>query len=274
MVFSKLLLNSFEIGRENLVLKTGVLNEYAKFMQSPNIPLNGNMVILIDDDQNDQQKENIVETFGSLNDKLPDYLEKLNLNIKSISFKKKDWIHSILTFLDSNFPIYSETSKESMRKDFKCKIEESFSSTYNSKIFNEYKIKKGDLYSKCCEIEYNDAVVHVISDYLQVNVSVLNNFGYRDTCAYTEDRKSIVLFETDYEIGCLLENCDVRSAFPIIEELRSKKIAIYTDKETSEKYSKVLRMTKKQLEVLAGNYSISCADKKKNEILDEITLKF
>ena len=226
MVFSKLLLNSFEIGRENLVLKTGVLNEYAKFMQSPNIPLNGNMVILIDDDQNDQQKENIVETFGSLNDKLPDYLEKLNLNIKSISFKKKDWIHSILTFLDSNFPIYSETSKESMRKDFKCKIEESFSSTYNSKIFNEYKIKKGDLYSKCCEIEYNDAVLHVIS-----------------------------------------------TTFPIIEELRSKRISIYTNKETSEKYSKVLRMTKKQLEVLAGNYSISCADKKKNEILDEITLK-
>ena len=64
-----------------------------------------------------------------------------------------------------------------MRKDFKCKIEESFSSTYNSKIFNEYKIKKGDLYSKCCEIEYNDAVLHVISDYLQVNVSVLNKFG-------------------------------------------------------------------------------------------------
>ena len=274
MVFSKLLLNSFEIGRENLVLKTGVLNEYAKFMQSPNIPLNGNMVILIDDDQNDQQKENIVETFGSLNDKLPGYLEKLNLNIKSISFKKKDWIHSILTFLDSNFPIYSETSKESMRKDFKCKIEESFSSTYNSKIFNEYKIKKGDLYSKCCEIEYNDAVLHVISDYLQVNVSVLNKFGYRDTCALTEDRKSIVLFETDDEIGCLLEDCDVISTtFPIIEELRSKRISIYTNKETSEKYSKVLRMTKKQLEVLAGNYSISCADKKKNEILDEITLK-
>ena len=48
MPVSTLLYNYFNQGRENLELSTALLNPYAKYMQSPNIPKNTKLPIAID----------------------------------------------------------------------------------------------------------------------------------------------------------------------------------------------------------------------------------
>lgn len=269
-MISKILSNNFEIGRDKHILKTAFLNKYAKFFQSCLIPRCGHMAIILNDEDAIKKQDSLSKIFNDINSTNPPFL---NETFKTVSFKKKNWIYALQTYFDKEFPIYSENKKNQLISQFKSDFLSKFSDNFNSKIFNEYKKKKSQLYEESFELKLRDPVLHLISDCFNINIFMLNNLGYKQLCFYKANSDNVVLFEFDNDIGIVINSQDVNitTSFTNLEPIRTKKIQILSNEEKATEYAKIIKFTKKQLEIyVEQNFSFSIENKTKEDILNDI----
>ena len=120
MPFSTILVNYFNQGRDKLEYSTALLNEYAKYMQSPNIPKNVHLPIALDNtDLIQEQDRSVIEWFNELEAQMKrttntiplffpiDYHTHDNKYLSTIHKGEDKWIKALLASEDKMYNMYS-----------------------------------------------------------------------------------------------------------------------------------------------------------------------
>lgn len=271
MLFSKILLNNFEIGYENLKRKSGDLNPFSKLFQSPNIPKQGNIAISVDNEEEVLEKFDQILNFKNIDDAVPNYIN----TSKCVNFPKDEWVNCVLTYFDSNFIYNSNSQKEKEITSFKQDLLEKFPSIFNKSVFKEYKkFVKNQVYKTLFNLEYDETVLHIISVVKNVNLILLKPGYYTELCVYDERKPNLILFENGEKFGVVLDkDFEYKRSFNQLEVLRTKRIKILSNPKYAKKFTKMLSLPKSEIEKIAKSYNIEIEGKTKQKLIDEITLK-
>ena len=240
MVLPTNLYNYFNQGRENLEMLSSLMNPYAKWMQSPNIPKNIHLPIALENIEAVRECEPTVnEWFDQLesnNRKLhtkvplffPIYYHNSNF-FSSIHKGEKKWTEALLSHEDKMFNLYSDNSKQKAILDFTISATNKFPKIYNHKIFHLYKEKKSEIYSSLFK-NTSSAGLHIYSIILDKNILILRNLGYEWCCLYCPLKDTICLWEDGTDVGSIMTNENISID---IEEILNTKMDLYSDRTKS-----------------------------------------
>jgi len=256
------LYNYFNQGRNNLEISSALLNPYAKWMQSPNIPKNSCLPIALTTVESEKFHDSTVdEWFQQMNTNLlkqlpvPNHFPTEYKDSKYYSLIKKGknrWLHGILSSHDNLFELYSEQSKEREINEFINKATNLFFNIYNVNIFRVYGEKKAEIYSSLFK-NTSSAGLHIFSIIIDKNIIVMHEFGYELCCNYDKSKKNILLYSipNSDNVGCIINNNESGNidVLPILEKQldlypqRTNKIKIMSDANSLIKY-KILNKKK------------------------------
>ena len=229
------LYNYFNQGKANLEMSSALMNPYAKWMQSPNIPRNACLPIAIDSIENAIEGEPTVDEWFQ---QLESNIRKTQLpvplffprcyhtsNYYSTEFRGDDrFIQAILSANDPMYSMYSTSLKQQSLQKFIEEATNIFPKVYNSAIFRLYKEKKAYIYSALFK-NTTPAALHVYSIVLNKNILVMRDIGYEWCCKVIPTRDTICLWEKDTEVGSLI---DTESKGHIdVNEIINTKIDVY-----------------------------------------------
>lgn len=205
--------DNFASGRENLSETTALLNKFAKWLQSPNIPRMSKAPIMM------EEMESIIEKDPELEDwlfKLQSEQSKQELPVPKFFpefyktpeyytniYKCPDrYIYALLSAHDSCFPLYSNACKKDAVSKMKTHVLSKFYDIYNAPTFRLYKKTKSELYNA---ISNNPGIpeLHMISETLNVNIIVLRQFNYEWASVYNPERITYCLWESDVDVGAI-----------------------------------------------------------------------
>lgn len=287
------LFNSFNQGREKLEMSSAVLNQYAKWMQSPNIPRSVRLPIAL---------ENIESTIEN-DPTVDEWLSKLESNTRktqkpvplffprnyhssqyySTEFKGEDrWINAILSGIDHMFPIYSDSSKDKTQQDLKTKATTMFHKLFDADVYRLYKEKKPEIYSSLFR-NTTPAGLHIFSNVVDKNIIVLRDYGY-EWCSYvSKERDTLCLWEKEGDMGVLIDsqqngNIDItdilRSKTDLFEK-RTNKIKIASNKETLQRCRELTKKTVEELQKKSEEKGLEISGEdgkklRKQELIDNL----
>tara|TARA_Y100000389_G_C17470102_1_gene529612 strand:- start:8580 stop:9482 length:903 start_codon:yes stop_codon:yes gene_type:complete len=265
MPFPTLLLNNFNKGRENLEFSSALLNPFAKFMQSPNIPRCVHLPIALENVETTNELEPTVdEWFGQLESTIRKTHKQVPLIFPrsyhlsryfSTEFRDENkWMEALLTASDPLYSMYSEGSKAKMIEELKTKATFMFPKIYDAAVFRLYKEKKPDIYGSLFK-NTTPAGVHIYSIVLNKNVVVMRDYGY-EWCSYISlERDTICLWEkesgdmgviTDEESKTVDISDIIAEKMDLFEE-RTKRIKIAANKDILKKCRELSKMTVEEL---------------------------
>lgn len=297
MPLPSILFNNFNNGKSNLEVSSAELNQYAKWMQSPNIPKSTHLPIAIEHLDNVKDKEpDVSEWLAQLEsntrkNELPMPLffprEYHTSTYFTTKFNGDDrWVRALMTGNDPLFNVYSESSKNKMIRDFITKATNIFPKLYDASVFRLYKEKKPNIYSSLLR-NTSPAGLHVFSMVLDKNILVLREYGY-EWCSYvSNNRETLCLWERDGDMGVAV-NIRKNGAFDVdnilghngdMYEERTKKIKIASNKETLQKCRDLMKNTVQELQQKSQEEGFDIEDPegkklKKQELIDNLLNKF
>ena len=156
MPLPTILYNYFNQGREQLEMSSALMNPYAKWMQSPNIPRNTCLPIALGNvEVHGESEPNVDEWFKNfemnsikLQLPVPKFFpqEYQNSNHYSTIHKgDQRWIHAILCASDPHYMVYSDNSKNKAILDLVTKTTNLFPKIYDASVFRLYGLKKAEI---------------------------------------------------------------------------------------------------------------------------------
>lgn len=297
MPLPTILFSNFNNGKQNLDISTSKLNEFAKWMQSPNIPQNTHLPIAMDQleavketDPTASEWLNQLESNNRKNElPLPLFFPRSyhDSNYHTTQFKDdKKWVRALMAANDLLFNIYSENSKDRIIGDIITKAANVFPKLYDAPVFRLYKEKKAEIYSSLFK-NTTPAGLHVYSMVLDKNILVLREYGY-EWCSYvSKSRDTLCFWEKNGEMGVAID-MKQKGSFDVDEillkkmdlyEERTKKITIASNKETLQKCRDLMKKNVQELQQSATDKGIQIEDDegkklKKQQLIDNLLDKF
>lgn len=303
MVISKALKDNFSSGKVNLVESSALLNPYAKWMQSPNIPkINKapinleNMDDILESDPDVKEwfkkiqidtnkRESVVPCF------FPDTLK--TYEYYSCSYKCPErFVYALLSSYDMKFQIYSEESKKDAIHDVLQGTLGKFKDIFKASIYRSYGLKKNQIYDSILSLDpaNNTSVknisfipaLHMISEFIEKNIIILRKFNYEWACLYKPERDTCILWEDGVDVGFIRNsnNTSIEVKYVLnhsidIDSNRTTNIRINSNDTKRKILSDIKKMTFVNLKEYAENNNISLIDEtgellKKNELLVRI----
>lgn len=272
------------------------LHKYAKWMQSASIPQNARLSI--DDNVNigkSPSMNNIIEKeWDKSVCNLPDFIpfEYKTSSYYTVSFNGRErLLHALMSAHENKWLVYPEKTKEDIIFQLKIKLSEHFQQHFTYSIYKNYKLNekslnKNTLYTliRTDDMDIHPGIIHLISEYLNLNIVVINKEGYNLYCNWIPERCSVFLWDDGHNAGCILhKNCtehlrpvlnkDDHPIFLHLNDLNSKRtqeINIASQPEIKNFYSKIKKMTMKEIEEVSQKRGIDIQSKKKNELIGEI----
>lgn len=273
------------------------LHKYSKWIQSASIPQN--VRLSIDDSVNIIGKSPSMNNFIEKEwDKsvcnLPDFIpfEYKTSSYYTVTFSGKErLLHAFMSAHDNKWLVYSDKTKDAIFFDFKIQLCEHFQkhfsySTYKNYKFNEKSLNRNALYTliRSDDIDTHPGVFHLISEYMNLNIIVVNKEGYNLYCNWIPERCSVFLWDDGHKAGCILHKNGTEHLRPVSNKgehpiflhlndmnyKRSQEITIASHPETKMFYSKIKKMTMKEIEDVSNKRGIDTQSKKKNELIGEI----
>jgi|TARA_B000000565_G_scaffold62565_1_gene41551 hypothetical protein len=272
------------------------LHKYAKWMQSASIPQNARLSI--DDNVNigkSPSMNNIIEKeWDKSVCNLPDFIpfEYKTSSYYTVSFNGRErLLHALMSAHENKWLVYPEKTKEDIIFQLKIKLSEYFQQHFTYSIYKNYKLNekslnKNTLYTliRTDDMDTHPGIIHLISEYLNLNIVVINKEGYNLYCNWIPERCSVFLWDDGHNAGCILhKNCtehlrpvlnkDDHPIFLHLNDLNSKRtqeINIASQPEIKNFYSKIKKMTMKEIEEVSQKRGIDIQSKKKNELIGEI----
>ena len=275
--------------------------DYSRWFQSPSIPQNSRLSL--DNLPNDIGKEpstmRILEKDWSTSVKsVPSFLPfEFHTSVYyTVSFRGRGrFLHALMTANEPTWSSFPEKTKDKIFSSFKLDICQKFSSLYtkNSKMYKHYSITRNDLYSlivKETDISFHPVLLHIWSDFLDMNIFIVRKEGYVRCSSWDKDRSSLFFWDDDGECGCILHrngtehlrpcNMDHPVLFHMkdIDPEKTKKLMIAGCPPHIQKHiTQLKKMNKKDLEYWAIRLNILENDDisdikniKKKELLDMI----
>lgn len=297
MPLPTILFSNFNNGKQKLEVSAAKLNEFAKWMQSPNIPRSTHLPMAIEH----------LETVKDTEPTVSEWLNQLESNTRknelpmplffprsyhtskyfTTQFKNNDkWIRGLMTANDPLFSVYSENSKAKIIRDFITKATNIFPKMYDASVFRLYKEKKPEIYSALFK-DATPAGLHVFSMVLDKNILVVREYGY-EWCSYvSKARDTLCFWERNDDMGVAI-NTELKGSFDVDEiilrnldlyEERTKKIKIASNKETLQKCRDLMKKTVQELQQSATDQGVEIEDEdgkklKKQELIDNLLEKF
>ena len=230
------LYNYFNQGKANLEMSSALMNPYAKWMQSPNIPRNACLPIAIESIESAREGEPTVDEWFQ---QLESNTRKTQLpvplffprsyqtppNYYCTEFRGEDrFIQAILSANDPMYSMYSASLKQQAILKFIEEATNVFPRVYNAAVFRLYKEKKAQIYGALFK-NASSAALHVYSIVLNKNILVLRDIGYEWCSKVIPVRETICLWEKDKEVGALI---DTESKGHIdVDEIVNTKMDVY-----------------------------------------------
>tara|TARA_Y100000389_G_scaffold204224_1_gene255686 strand:- start:19460 stop:20359 length:900 start_codon:yes stop_codon:yes gene_type:complete len=265
---------NFNSGKSALECSTAILNPYAKWMQSPNIPRITRCPIVLENIEDIIEADpDIKEMLGKLKkdtqkreDVLPEFFprEFIKQNYFTQSFNNPDrFLYALLSAHDITFNYISETCKQEEIYKFITNVKLNFKDYYDSSIFRLYKKTKSQIYSS---FEKNPSVstLHVISNYIKKNIIILRKYNYEWACIYDPSLDTYCLWEDDNKVGYIRNDKNsfvdvdiiLKYSFDIDEE-RTMIMNIYNNETMKTLYLKLKKMNFEDLKNFAKENNIS-----------------
>lgn len=297
MPLPTILFSSFNNGKQNLEVSSAELNQFAKWMQSPNIPKSTHLPIAIEHlDMVKETEPTVSEWLNQLESNtrknelpLPLFFPRAYHTSKYYTTQFKDehrWIRALMTANDPLFGVYSENSKEKIIRDFTTKATNIFPKLFDASVFRLYKEKKPEIYSSLFK-NTTPAGLHVFSMVLDKNILVLREYGY-EWCSYvSKTRDTLCFWERNGDMGVAI-NTEIKGSFDVkdilhanmdLYEERTKKIKIASNKETLQKCRDLMKKTVQELQKSASDQGVQIEDEdgkklKKQQLIDNLLDKF
>ena len=231
------LYNYFNQGRENLEMSSALMNPYAKWMQSPNIPRNTCLPIALENIESQMECDATVDEWfknldmNTINNQLPTpkIFPEQYQTIKYYSTIHKGelrWINALLCANDPHYMVYSDASKNKAIQDLITKATSIFPKNYDASVFRLYGLKKGQIYASLFK-NTTPAGLHIFSSVINKNIIIMREIGYELTSKYSLDRDTLCLWENAGDVGCIvnIENIGIDTT-----HIFSTKIDIYEDR--------------------------------------------
>lgn len=242
----------FSNGRINLSETTALMNPYAKWMQSPNIPRISKVPIMLD------EFETIKESDPSIDDwifKLKNETSKQEIPIPSFfpeSYKiskfytniykcPERFIYALLSAHDSCFPLYSDACKREAVFKLITEVSLNFYDIYDVNVYRLYKKTKPQIYKSLTKSP-GVPELHVISEVLNVNILIMRQYNYEWASFYNIERPTYCLWVNGTDVGAIRDsknggNIDVQCILNEkldINPSRTRLIELNRDEETRE----------------------------------------
>ena len=289
------LYNSFNLGRNNLELSSTLMNPYAKWMQSPNIPRNTHLPIALENIESTIEKEPTVsEWFDQLesnNRKLhtpvPMFFPMKYHNSTYFSTIHKGelkYIEALLAANDKMFTMYSDNLKQKQVREFIISVTNKFPKIYNTNVLRYYKQKKAEIYSSLFK-NTGPAGLHICSIFLDKNIVLVSEFGYELCSLFLPLRNTICLWQHNGDVGAVLKSNgqaididDIFSTKMDLQETRTKNIKIASNDSNLKKLRQLGKKNMIQLKDEAIEASLPTSENgkslKKQELIDSLLEQF
>ena len=284
-----------------------LLHNFSSLLQSKNIPKNPKLEIF-DPSHNKQNyyksthSLSIIDSFNNIDNKFPTFIpfEYKTTSYFTIPFNNRDKIiHAIMTANDPIWLILPDKTKEKIIYNLRIDLSKNFNMLYNHSVYRFYFSKenntlpssKDELYTSIINnnIDISPVFIHLLSDYLNVNILQVSSKGYQWLSIFIIQRATIIIWTNESETGCILhknytehirpitENNPILLHFQDLFEDRTFKINIAYNPKTS-KLDKFLK-TKSFIDLknMALNHNISLKDncdknKTKHTIIKELLI--
>tara|TARA_B100001175_G_C19513638_1_gene645645 strand:+ start:2736 stop:3632 length:897 start_codon:yes stop_codon:yes gene_type:complete len=289
------LYNNFNQGRNNLELSSTLMNPYAKWMQSPNIPRNTHLPIALENIESTIEKEPTVNEWF---DQLESNNRKLHTPVpmffpiayhtskyfSTIHRGELKWIEALLAADDKMFTMYSDNFKQKHIRELIVNVTNMFPKIYNHNVLRCYKQKKAQIYSSLFK-NTTPAGLHMYSIYLDKNIIIMSEFGYEWCSLFSPFRDSICLWHHDGDVGTVLKSngdkIDISDIISIkfdTQETRTKNLKIVSNSENLQKLRQLGKKNMNQLKNDAIEASVATAANgkplKKQELIDSLLEQF
>ena len=293
MTLPALLYNYFNQGRENLEMSSALLNPYAKYMQSPNIPRNTKLPIAIDMIESTIENDPTVEEWFN---QLESNTRKTQLPVPlffprvyhdtnrfySTEFKGEDrWVNAVVSANDKLFSMYSESLKKDSIRVFLNRVTTEFPKLFNASLFRPYKTRKNQIYSALFK-DTTAAALHVYSMVLNKNILVKHELGYEWCSNVYQDRDTLCFWELNGTVGLITDtespgHVDVdfilESNIDLFSD-RTKKIKVASNPETLEKSRELSKKKITELRNNANEKGFEGNKLTKEELVDRLLADF
>ena len=289
------LYNYFSQGRENLEMSSALMNPYAKWMQSPNIPRNTCLPIALENIESQVECDPTVDEWfknfdmNAINNQLPTpkFFPEQYQTIKHYSTIHKGeqrWINALLCANDPHYMIYSDASKNKAIQDLITKATSIFPKIYDASVFRLYDLKKSQIYASLFK-NTTPAGLHIFSSVINKNIIIMREIGYEWSSKYSMDRDTLCLWENAGDVGCIvnIENIGIdikhilSTKMDIFED-RTKRINMAYNKEALKKSRELSKLNISDLRENATNSGISVENDgkflKKQELVDNLLENF
>ena len=289
------LYNSFNLGRNNLELSSTLMNPYAKWMQSPNIPRNTHLPIALENIESTIEKEPTVsEWFDQLesnNRKLhtpvPMFFPMKYHNSTYFSTIHKGelkYMEALLAANDKMFTMYSDNLKQKQVRELIISVTNKFPKIYNTNLLRYYKQKKAEIYSSLFK-NTGPAGLHIYSIFLDKNIVLVSELGYELCSLFLPLRNTICLWQHNGDVGAVLKSNgqaididDIFSTKMDLQETRTKNIKIASNESNLKKLRQLGKKNMNQLKDEAIEASVPTSENgkslKKQELIDSLLEQF
>ena len=211
------------------------MKEYSQFIQSKNIPANKRLSINYCYKNDSIKFED--ENFQS--EPLPDFFstdfsfekksdEKFSEDkFSDEKFSEEDFftipftgneqkLHAIMTANDPAWVVFSKSSQNKILYNFKIKLSTEFNSLYKRSIYKQY--DDSQLYNSLMrdDVDISAAYLHLVSDYLNVNILQVYLHGYEWVSLFNPNRATLLLWTHEDRSGCVLHT-DGKSHLQLFE---------------------------------------------------------
>lgn len=224
MSIPKELRDNFQHGKTNLVDSSALLNPYARWMQSPNIPRVTKTPICLD------SLDDIVESDPDIKE----YLKKIKTETTKreifvptffpCQLRTKEYyagcfkcpyryIHALMVCHNKNYQLFSEQSQKDFIQEIILNATTDFKKIYDVSVFRLYKKKKSQIYdtlsnlkptvNKTFKNESIIATLHIIGESLNKNIIIVRKFNYEWACIFKPERETYILWEDGIDVGFL-----------------------------------------------------------------------
>ena len=290
------LYNYFNQGRESLEMSSALMNPYAKWMQSPNIPRNTCLPIALETVENvieceptvDEWFKNLESNKQKTHSSTPNFFPSEYKTDKFFSITHKGeqrWIHAILSANDPLYSVYSDNTKEKTVTELINKASNRFPKIYDASVFRLYGSKKAVIYSSLFKNTLPSGL-HIYSSIINKNILVMREIGYEWCSKICNERDTICLWEHSGEVGSIL-NSEQKGTINIqsilsnkmdIYEDRTKRIELAYNKDALKKIRELTKMNISDLRNNAGDNGLSIeSDGKflnKQDLIDNMLEKY
>lgn len=272
MKFPEALVKNFHAGRMHTHTFTSALNPYAKYMQSPNIPKNKKLRIVLESSQdlydNDTHIDDFFNNFESMITETPDFVKNFDMPTQSFNDEFK-WYKAILFGLHPDILLWSQTTMQKNIENLKEKLRIAVHAI-DKELLKLYKIKKENYLSDIEAFSGQPHVFHLMSIIIDKNIVIRRQFDYEWVSFIDPHRECILVWEHDTHVG------SIRVVYPRIADYISQSVDIHPEMtfiltfmhhiNLYAEYKNLLKLTLVELKKIIGDTT----KKKKKEIIEEI----